>query len=98
MTVLPHAGVNSARISCQVPGVPVPISGAAALAQFAGAFTGVAFTPNAANQGAFLQFSNIPEVLILAVWLCVIIHISMVLFKLHLEGGATSDSGHFSNR
>lgn len=57
------AGLASADLRCSSPLGPVPVAGAADLARFAPGFQGVAFSTAASDQGAFLQFTNIPQVL-----------------------------------
>ena len=56
-------GVSTADIKCTGAGVPVPISGAQELERYTAGFQGVAFSVSVAGQGAYLQFSDLPQVL-----------------------------------
>lgn len=65
-------GVQNAAIQCTGAGTPLPIAGSMDLERFASGFQGVAFSRATADQGAFLQFANIPQVLSIS-WQAVII-------------------------
>ena len=53
---------DDASIECTGPGIPVPITGVPALQNYASTFQGVAFTSATSDVGAYLQFTDIPEV------------------------------------